>query len=450
MTAGVIAASLGCGRRPEPPPRTTQAILITVDTLRADVVGAARAGVPITPELDRFGRDAVRFTDCLANCTATGPSHACMLTGLYPGRNGVMINGGRFREGVKPLAQRLEQRGFATAAVVSSTPLTGLEAGFASWVRAFNAFEQNRTDQPYATPDKTTREALEWLKHHRDLSFFMMIHYFPPHGPYVAPEQFRIAQLEAPSGRRLRVSTLDYEWRRIPAYQRLGDLHDVGMYTARYLANVRYADHYVGTLLQGLRELGLYDQAAIIVTADHGESLGEHGWYFCHANLVYREQSAVPLLLKLPSRRYAGRIVGAPVEGVDIFPTLLELLGQPVPRLCDGRSLLGVIATPARDTRTRYTQSNGAELAAVISNPWKFSLRNKPSAVPSEIAPSHPERELFRLDVDPREEVNLFVRQEKVATQLERALRALLPASIPPSPIDQETLQRLRSLGYVQ
>jgi hypothetical protein len=118
--------------------------------------------------------------------------------------------------------------------------------------------------------------------------------------------------------------------------------------------------------------------------------------------------------------------------------------------LCDGRSLLGVIATPARDSRTRYTQSNGAELAAVISNPWKFSLRNKPSAVPSEIAPSHPERELFRLDVDPREEVNLFVRQEKVATQLERALRALLPASIPPSPIDQETLQRLRSLGYVQ
>jgi arylsulfatase A-like enzyme len=450
MTAGVIAASFGCGHHPEPPLRTTQAILITVDTLRADVVGTKYGGVPITPELDRFGRDAVRFADCLANSTSTGPSHACMLTGLYPGRNGVMINGGRFREGVKPLAQRLEQRGFATAAVVSSTPMDGLDAGFASWVRAFDTFEKNRTDRPYASPDKTTREALEWLKHHRNLPFFMMIHYFPPHGPYVAPEQFRIAPLEVPSGRRLVVSTRDYEWRTIPAYQRLGDLQDVGVYTARYLANVRYADHYVGTLLQGLRDLGLYDQAAIIVTADHGESLGEHGWYFSHANLVYQEQSAVPLLLKLPGRRYAGRIAGAPVEGVDVFPTLLELLGQPVPRLCDGRSLLGVTGTLARISRTRYTQSNGAELVAVVSNPWKFSFRTKLSPVPSQIAPEHPARELFRLDVDPREEVNLCVREDKVSAQLEQALRALLPAPSPAPPIDQETLRRLRSLGYLE
>jgi arylsulfatase A-like enzyme len=107
-------------------------------------------------------------------------------------------------------------------------------------------------------------------------------------------------------------------------------------------------DHYVGRLLDGLRRLGLYDEAAVVLTSDHGESLGERDWWFCHGNLTYREQSAVPLLLKLPGGARAGTDVGAPVQGVDVFPTVLALLGEHTPDGLDGESLLDAADGPKR------------------------------------------------------------------------------------------------------
>jgi arylsulfatase A-like enzyme len=420
-------------------------VLVSIDTLRADHVGAVRAGVPLTPSIDVLAAESLRFTDALANCTVTRSSHASMLTGLYPWRHGIPDNSGSLRPGVTTLAEALHARGVATGAVVSSFPLRELARGFDTFRQAFDHTAGERAE-PVASPGAATEAALEWLREHRQQRFFLFVHYFPPHGPYNAPPRFRLPELEAPSGRLLPVSRVNYEHGAIPVYQKLGEERDPAVYRARYAARVRFVDHFVGRLLDGLRGLGLYDEAAIVLTADHGESLGERGWWFCHGNLTYREQSAVPLLLKLPGGARARTEVGAPVQGVDVFPTVLALLGERAPDGLDGLSLLDAADGRIARARLRFTQSGDAEQQSVLEGPWKFT---RLAARPRYVEAGHPRRTLFRLDLDPEEKRDVAGEKTEVASALERLVGTTVTAPGPRPALDRETEERLRALGYL-
>ena len=450
-TAGAVLSQLACAsppsttRTPEPARRARGVVLISIDTLRADHVGAVRAGVALTPAIDGLAREAIRFTDALANCTVTRSSHASMLTGLYPWRHGIPDNSGSLRPGVTTLAEALRARGVATGAVVSSYPLRELARGFGTFHQAFDHTEANR-DEPVASPAAATEAALGWLREHGRERYFLFVHYFPPHGPYNAPERFRLPELEAPSGRLLPLSRLNYEQGAIPAYQKLGDERDPAIYRARYAARVRFVDHHVGRLLEGLRALGLYDEAAILLTSDHGESLGEREWWFCHGNLTYREQSAVPLLLKLPGGARARAAVDTPVQGVDLFPTVLALLGEPTAGGIDGVSLLEAAEGRLPKARVRFTQSGDAEQLSVLQGPWKLT---RVVERPRYVEPGHPRRALYRLDRDPQELRDLAGENPQVTAALEALVGKSFTGFGPKPALDRESEERLRALGYV-
>jgi arylsulfatase A-like enzyme len=451
VAAAALLSHLACSSPPSPA-RTPQparpgrgVVLVSIDTLRADHVGAVRAGIPLTPSIDALAREAVRFTDALANCTVTRSSHASMLTGLYPWRHGIPDNSGALRPEVTTLAEALGARGVATGAVVSSFPMRELARGFGTFHQAFDHATTNR-DEPVASPAAATEAALAWLRAHGRERYFLFVHYFPPHGPYNAPERFRLPDLEAPSGRLLPVSRVNYEHGAIPAYQRLGEERDPAVYRARYAARVRFVDHHLGRLLDGLRGLGLYDDAAILLTSDHGESLGERGWWFCHGNLTYGEQSAVPLLLKLPRGARAATAVETPVQGVDLFPTVLALLGERAAAGIDGVSLLEAAEGRLPRARVRFTQSGDAEQLSVLQGPWKLT---RVVERPRYVEASHPRRALFRLDRDAQEERDVASENAQVVASLERLLDRTFTGFAPKPALDRETEERLRALGYV-
>jgi arylsulfatase A-like enzyme len=368
-----------------------------------------------------------------------------MLTGLYPWRHGIPDNSGALLPGVTTLAEALGARGVATGAVVSSFPMRELARGFSTFHQAFDHTVDNR-DEPVASPGAATEAALGWLRAHGRERFFLLVHYFPPHGPYNAPARFRLPGIEAPSGRPLPLSRLNYEHGAIPAYQRLGEERDPAVYRARYAARVRFVDHHVGRLLEGLRGLGLYDDAAVLVTSDHGESLGERGWWFCHGNLTYREQSAVPLVLKLPGGARGGTAVDAPVQGVDLFPTVLALLGERAPGGLDGTSLLEAAGGRPTPARVRFTQSGDAEQLSVLEGPWKLT---RVVERPRYVEAGHPRRALYRLDRDPEEATDVAGQQARVASALEGLVAKTFTGFGPKPPLDRETEERLRALGYV-
>jgi len=444
LSAAVLT---GCSAAPSGPQRAARVVLVSIDTLRWDHVGASRAGLPLTPSLDALAAAGVSFDDALANCTVTRSSHASMLTGLYPWRHGIPDNSGTLRPEATTAAEHLRDGGVTTAAVVSSFPMRELTRGFATFHQAFDGHDPNRANEPVGSPEATTKAALDWLRKHRAGPFFLFVHYFPPHGPYTAPERFRLPSLETPTGAELPVSRVNYEHGAIPAYQRLGENLDPGLYRARYAAHVRYADHHLGRLIGALREMGLYEDAAVIVTSDHGESLGERGWHFCHGNLTYREQSAVPLVVKLPGGARAGTRVAAPVQGVDLFPTVLELMGVPAPPGRDGRSLLAALDGEIPSDRVRFTQSGDAEQLSVVSGAWKFT---RVAGKPRYLETGHPRRTLFRLDRDPAEAENLVDAEALVASRLEDAADRSFTGFGPSQPLDPATEERLRALGYVR
>jgi arylsulfatase A-like enzyme len=423
----------GCSRPP------ARALLITIDSLRADHVGPRKDGPSLTPSLDALAGDGVAYADAITNCTVTRCAHASLLTGLYPWRHGLLDNSGSLGD-VATLPALLQARGVATGAVVSSLPLKRLMPGFDSAHEGFGAAETGRPTYPVKRPEQTTQVAVSFLDEHVGESFFLWVHYFPPHGPYTPPDPF-LVKAPASRGERLEVSERNYEKGKIPAYQALPDTFDADEYRRRYAAHVRYVDRFVGRLLDRMRERGLYDDALVIVTSDHGESLGEHGWYFLHGNLVYQEQARVPLLVKWPRGARAGSRSSAAVELVDVAPTIAAAFrvsgftpdGRALPQQGDGAP------------RARFTQSNDAELVAIVDGAAKLVWKRGPTRYTDD---AYPTLELFGLDRDPGEAHGTRDGGPD-ARRLEEELRRRYAGLTSTKPGPPENEEALRALGYV-
>jgi arylsulfatase A-like enzyme len=336
----------------------------------------------------------------------------------------------------------LKARGFATGAVISSLPLKALVPGFDFAHERFSAAEASLRRYPIKLPEQTTRVAAQFFERHAAVPFFLWVHYFPPHGPYTPPQAFLSGDPQPPA-ERLAVSERNYEKGKIPAYQAQPGVFDAGEYRRRYAGHVRYVDAFVGRLLDQLRELRLYDDALVIVTSDHGESLGEHGWYFLHGNLVYQEQVLVPLIVKWPRQRAGGSLSSAPIELVDVAPTIAAALGIPG-SFGDGRPLPGAGNAAARP---RFVQSNDAELVAVLDGGAKLVVKRGPTSY-TEV--DYPALQFFRLDRDPGETRSVYEESPDIARRLESELRRRYPGSAtPPKASAPENEEQLRALGYV-
>ena len=418
LFAALMAVSFtACSRPPKTSPPDFAGhpiILVTVDTLRADRLGVYGSAKGLTPSLDRFAQGATRFTAAVTQVPLTLPAHATILTGLYPARHGVRTNDGfRLAPGVPTLAEALRSRQYATGAFIGGYPLhasTGLARGFDRYDDDFL-----RTAGAVERPaDEVVRSALAWIDARQAQPFFAWLHLFDPHSPYTPPAPFAPAGADAPS--------------------------DV-----LYDGEVAYTDAAIGRLFEHLQRSALFSRAAIVIVADHGESLGEHGER-THGTFLYDATIRVPLLVKLPEVA-ASRVVSDPVETADLAPTIASMAGALFGAV-DGRSLLELLAgngARAGDPdRPAYAESSyqhvllgWSPLRAVRTVRWKFI--------------EAPRSELYDLESDPGELRNRVGDRAALAGGLQRALPSTRGDTSPGSAATAagESAERLRSLGYV-
>lgn len=289
-------------------PRTDlNVILITIDTLRADHVGAYGADRARTPVLDSLAAEGARFDHCIAQTPLTLPSHTALLSSTYPLFNQVRDNGGfRVPESLTLLSETLKQKGMATAAFVGAFVLHGkwgLNQGFDTYSDRFDMGRYGKILlQNEKKADEVLGDARRWLENRDGGRFFAWIHLYDPHTPYEPPAPF--------------------------------DRSSPG---AAYRGEVEYTDGELGKFISFLKEKGLYDNSLIVVAADHGEGLGEHGESE-HGLFLYETTIHVPLIIRAP-RPFARKTISETVQLVDVAPTVFDLLAIPSPRQWQGRSL---------------------------------------------------------------------------------------------------------------
>ena len=289
--AAYVAVS-ACGGTPDP----QHLVLVTLDTLRADRLGAYGHDVPTSPHFDQLACRGVRFEQAIAQSIATPPSHASILTGMNPPKHGLRrLSGQALAPENVTLAEWLEQRGFQTAAFVSALPLRrdlGLHQGFRHYD---DEFERQRSAR------ETNARVRLWLEGRSDSRTFLWVHYFDPHWPYLPParEQQRFAR------RRVTRRDLHPSVNTRGAPRSAPDAETTALMGALYDGEIAATDAALGELVEMLEEAGILGEALLAVVADHGECLGERGYYFGHWD-VYPETARVPMILVHPSGRAAG------------------------------------------------------------------------------------------------------------------------------------------------
>jgi tetratricopeptide (TPR) repeat protein len=391
-------------------------LLVTLDTTRADRLGCYGHPGARTPILDRLASEGVRFENAFADAPITLPSHASLLTALYPFEHGVR-NNGNFRLSERPptLATALRDRGYRTAAFLSSFVLDrryGLARGFETYDDRMDAAPESAPfPEAERRGDRTVLALGRWLEGRAadGAPFFAWLHLYDAHEPYRPPPPFR---------------------------ETIADPYD---------GEIAFADAALGQALDKLGTLGLRDKTVVAVVADHGESLGDHGEE-THSMFVYDSVIRVPLIFWGPGLLPAGRTIGAPVRTIDVAPTLLDLVEAPPLASPHARSLRGLIQgrsaapPPAVYAETYVPQlyMNGAPLRAVRDERYKLIDAPRP--------------ELYDLARDPGESQDRYRDEPKIAAALRLELDRLTggsPGAMSTGPVDAEAAEKLRALGYV-
>src|SRR5262245_37722045 len=425
LTAGwfVIAR----GRAPQADLRSIpgqNVLLVTIDTLRADALGAY-GGPASTPALDRLARDGVRFDFAHAHAVLTLPSHASILTGRYPFQHGIRDNGGyRLPSGARTLATLLKHAGYATAAFVAAFPVHsrfGLNQGFDIYD---DHFGETRAPSEFVMPERPASAVVPlvrgWIAARAAKPWFAWLHVFDPHAPYKPP----------------------------PPYD--------AQYASRpYYGEVAATDAGLTPLCDDIRALA--GTTIVVVTGDHGEALGDHGEE-THGVFAYESTLRIPLVIaelgaelgagpggnaKRRAEPDAGEVSSVPARHVDILPTVLEAVGQPIPSDVPGRTLLPAAERRAAAPRPSYFEA----MSAMLNRGWA-PLSGVLAGHDKFIDLPLPER--YDLDADAAEVTNLAGKSPDRDRTLLAALRGF-GAALPDQrrTEDAEVLARLRSLGYV-
>ncbi len=420
-------------------------VLITIDTLRADRLGCYGYERKTSPNIDSLARRSALFETALTPRTKTAPAIASILTGLYPHTHGVRTNWTKLPEEIITLPEILKENGYRTAAVVGNFILkrehSGLDRGFEDYDDRMTEKELNRGFQE-KTAGKVNEAVFAWLDKNHKRKFFLWVHYQDPHGPYTAPPRCRAAfshreEEKIPAG-----EIRDYQ--RLPWVEEKAGLVDAASYRDGYDAEILYCDESIGKLLERLSGPGL-EETVIVLAADHGESLGEHGYYFGHGEFVYEACSRVPLIIRAPSITEEPRRIKEQVNVMNIAPSILELAGLPVPTEMEGKSLLPSIEGEESAGDEYVFLERGNRIKGVRTDDWKYIADHDRSTA-----------ELYRLKDDPAETVNLISRNRAEAEELKDRLSGWLNAA-DRTPIGEDHYlelkemerEALKSLGYL-
>jgi len=390
-------------------------LLITLDTTRADRIGAYGYGKARTPNLDAIARNGILFSNAYCQVPLTLPSHCSIMTGTIPLTHGVHNNGTYTLAADKvTLAKVLKRQGYKTAAFVSSFSVDsrfGLDQGFDVYD---DNFQENLPFKALNSERKAAQvytACLPWLDKLKDQPFFCWVHFFDPHLPYNPPSPYR------------------------------EDFKD-----RLYDGEVAYMDYMIGELMRKIQEKNLLSRTLVIVAGDHGEGFGEKG-ESGHGIFLYDMAMKVPLLFYAENHLPANSVIPARVRLIDILPTVLDLLNIPIPESIQGTSLIPYIQKKRKSDldsyiETYYPKENygWSPLVGLIAGDWKYIRA--------------PKEEFYNLKADQNEARNAFLSDQKRAAKLKAGLDALIKESLVPGASAKRTLtaeeqDRLRSLGYV-
>ncbi len=477
LTGWLLAAAglglAGCSTDEAPKRSASNIVLVTMDTLRADHLSAWGYERQTSPVIDALASHGVRFDQAWAQWPKTGPSFASLFTATYPKDNGIVRRVGKpMPAGFLMLAETLKRRGYATHAVVSNGAVGSdyyFDQGFDSYVETWKLPPPG--DGTANTAEAVNREARRILDGlGPEQPFFLWVHYIDPHFPYEPPREwldpFLADPVYAPL-EELRVAE-NAERRQmggIGIAQRLNDRVDLGYYVAAYDAEIAYADNQLGLLLADMRERGLMENTLTVFTADHGESLGEHRYFFDHGRFGFETCLHVPLIFNFPGR-IAPRVDREPVELIDVAPTILQFAGISLPegKWMQGRSLLPRLNGEAGD-EDGFSHS---EAGYATAGRWQKVVRSQrhkliyvPFAGPQRHVAGHRQPfALFDLVSDPGETKNLLADEPVIFEQLKREMLAWwIPESFDvlvdvddtrdEKEVTPETLEQLKALGYL-
>ncbi len=394
-------------------------VIVTLDTTRADRIGAYGSREVETPTFDRLAAEGALFEQAVSVAPLTLPAHSSIFTGKFPPEHGVRDNGGFFLGPDQvTLAEILKGRGYRTGGFVGAYVLAGkwgINQGFDTYFDDFDlsgvrAVSLSAIQRP---ANEVLDKALPWIEQSNGSPFFAWIHLYDPHAPYRPPEPFATKYKGHP-----------------------------------YNGEIAFADSQLARLVATLQSRGLYDRTVIVVMGDHGESLGDHS-ESAHGFFVYNSVTHVPLLVRTPFSRTGHRRVADPVRSVDVMPTVLDLLAAPPASGISGVSLVPLL-TGAKSELALDAYSEAmyplhhygwSDLHALRSGRYKVIDAPRP--------------ELYDVDRDPNETTNLFAERQALGDRMIAELRTLeggfnkVVASMPAADVDPEARERLAALGYV-
>jgi arylsulfatase A-like enzyme/Flp pilus assembly protein TadD len=418
--ASALATIAGCNR-PTPEPREWNVVVVTLDTTRADRIGAFGGKAVPTPSLDRAAAEGTRFLDAVSPVPLTLPAHTSIFTGQYPFHHGVRHNGTfHVPPSAVTLAERLRDVGFRTGAFVGSFVLDasfGLDQGF----ETYSGVSAGEASADFLRPSEIERNgaavnaaALPWIDAQEGRRFFAWIHYYDPHHPYAPPSDPSLA------------------------------LQGTG-----YDREISYVDHCFGELVAHLKEKGLLDRTLLVVAGDHGESLGAHGESY-HGVFLYEPAVHVPLLFRAPGLVPGHESYRAPVSLIDLAPTVLSLLGLSPFDKADGTALFDAAHRLAAEKphRVVFGETWLPRIELGWSELWMArDARHKYVRAPRP--------ELYDLETDPSEASNLFENEPEIGGEMGEALDtamsdAVAEDSAARNELSPQELAKLQSLGYLR
>ncbi len=409
----IIGVMSGCRQIPDRPPNV---VVITMDTTRADHLGCYGYTNIRTPRIDALAADGVLFEEAFSVQPVTLPSHCSIFTGKYPFHNGVRDNNiYKLSEQNVTLAEILGDRGYLTTAFIGSYILSN-EFGLAQGFHFYNDKFVKPKQKGMLPVDRRASEISflvdEWLTAVQDViredPFFLWLHYYDPHADYDPPHPYKTA------------------------------------YSNPYDGEIAYTDDWIGFFFDSLKSRDLWDNTLIVLTGDHGESLGEYG-EMTHGMFIYRPATHVPLILHFPGHLPAGKRIANRVSSVDIMPTVLDLLEIGTDTHFDGISLSGLIRGElASSGRAVYSEAfipkgfNWSELKGIRKDDWFFI--------------DAPNPELYMVGANGREKENLYEKDRGTAGRMDADLQTLTASEnkeiAEHVDVDEEMTKKLQALGY--
>ncbi|HEU5182309.1 MAG TPA: sulfatase [Candidatus Polarisedimenticolia bacterium] len=437
-------------RLPLPPGATGRSILlISLDTLRGDRVGAQRDGRPLTESLDALARRGTLFEQATSAAPWTLPSHASLFTGRLPYSHGARTEHQALRPDLATLAERLRESGYRTGGFTGG----GYVASFFGFDQGFEIYEDHDETQE-GGPEPIFRAALSWIEGVGKVPFFAFVHTYEVHYPYTHADFVDAASRSAlgPLG----VSELEA----IHRGERVLTPSEREVVKRLYDGDVVSADRQVGALLEALRKDGILDSLIVVVVSDHGEDLWDHDERRSpgHGHSLYEELLHVPMIVSAPGLVREGERIRMPVSLIDLTPTLLALAKLPGLSQAEGRSLSQVLEHGGEpESRPIVAESieYGPDRFSRREGDLKIVLVPRPELYNSDVELAARPVEIFDLSLDPHERSSLgslpASRTGEPLEALWRRVEAVFrPARSGPGKLAPELREQLRSLGYVQ